>query len=148
MVVVEVPVYVTSKAGQPVKGLTQGNFQVLDGRKELPIVGFEVVDLTLPADAPQARPASEIPAAARRHFLFLFDLLFSDVAAVARAREAALSFVRGQMHPADLAAVALNGARGTELVLGFSSDRRQVELALQTLGAPKLIERKKIAVLT
>lgn len=143
VIVVEVPVTVTSRDGQPVRGLTADNFQVLEGRKELPIVGFDVLDLGAPAGTVAARPVSSIPPAARRHYLFLFDLLFSDVQAVARARQAALALVREQMHPADLGAVVINGVRGAQLVLGFTSDRRQVELALETLGAPQLIERSR-----
>ncbi|HVS01488.1 MAG TPA: VWA domain-containing protein [Thermoanaerobaculia bacterium] len=142
VVVVEVPVYVTHR-GEPVRGLTRDDFEVSIGRKAQPIVDFEVVDLALLQAGVSDRPVTAVPAAARRHFLFLFDLLFSDVTAVSRAREAALDFVRHQMQPSDLAAVVVNAARGANLVLSFTSDRRQVEMALETLGAPQLVEQQR-----
>ena len=45
VVVVEVPVQVV-RDGEPVKGLTAADFEVFDGRKKVPITGFEVLDLT------------------------------------------------------------------------------------------------------
>ncbi len=50
--------------------------------------------------------------------------------------------MRSGLHPTDLAAVATYGAnRGTELVLGFTADRAQVEAAIETLGLPQLLAR-------
>ncbi len=47
VVVVEVPIQVLSSKGEPVRGLTAGDFEILDGRKSLPIIGFEEIDLSL-----------------------------------------------------------------------------------------------------
>ncbi len=135
VVVVEVPVQVV-RDGQPVRGLTAADFEVYQGRQRQRITGFEVLDLAAPATARAA-----VPAAARRHFLLLFDLSFSEPKAVLQARTAAAT-VLDQLHPTDLAAVATYSAsRGPQLVLGFTSDRAQIAAALESLGAPELVNR-------
>jgi len=137
VVVVEVPVNVT-RDDEAVSGLTKENFTILDGGKAQEILSIEVVDLSV------ARPSEEppaVPIAARRHFLLLFDLAFSTPAAIVKARSAARELL-DQLHPTDVAGVGLYSAsRGVQFILGFTSDRRQVDLALQTLGVPDLIER-------
>ena len=130
VVVVEVPVQVL-RDGEPVRGLTAGDFEIHEGRKELAITGFEVVDLEAPATAARS---SAVPAAARRHFLLLFDFSFSDPQSIAGGREAARDLVLG-LHSADLVAVATyHASTGPTLVLGFTSDRRQVDAALESLS--------------
>jgi VWFA-related protein len=129
VVAVEVPLQVT-RGGEPVRGLTADNFEVFEGKKKQKIVGFEVVDLADEGEEPAA-----IRGGGRRHFLFLFDLSFSDAASVLRARTAARRLVDGGLHPTDLAGVATYSAsRGADLVLGFTPDRRQLAYALDTLG--------------
>ncbi len=130
VIAVEVPVQVV-RDGEPVRGLTAADFEVYEGRKKVAITGFEVVDLEAPATAARA---SAVPAAARRHFLLLFDFSFSDLQSVARGREAARNLVLG-LHSADLVAVATyHASAGPKLVLGFTSDRRQVDTALESLS--------------
>jgi VWFA-related protein len=132
---IEVPVQVV-RDGEPVRGLTAGDFQVFEGRRRLPVTGFETLDLA--AAAAPGRTAG-VPAAARRHFLFLFDLAFSSPKSVVRARQAAAGLL-GQLKPTDLAAVATYSAlRGPQLVLGYTADRRQLASALDSLGLPDLI---------
>ncbi|MFQ5527584.1 MAG: VWA domain-containing protein [Thermoanaerobaculia bacterium] len=136
VVVVEIPVTVV-KDGEPIRGLTAEDFQVSEGRKKHPIVGFNEVDLSLEG-APLS--AAEIPIAARRHFLFMFDLSLSDPAKIARARHAALELVEESLHPADLAGVATySTSQGLKMPLGFTSDRYQLRLAIETLGLPQLV---------
>ncbi|MFP5288047.1 MAG: VWA domain-containing protein, partial [Thermoanaerobaculia bacterium] len=116
---------------EPVRGLTAADFEIYEGRRKMAITGFEVVDLEAPATAARA---SAVPAAARRHFLLLFDFSFSDPQSVARGREAARDLVLG-LHSADLVAVATyHASQGPKLVLGFTSDRRQVDTALESLS--------------
>src|SRR5947209_5594926 len=91
VVVVEVPVQVV-KDGEPVRGLTAKDFEVYDGRKKVPVTGFEVLDLTAAA-APGA-PAAPVPVSARRHFLILFDLSNSEPKAIVKARQAAQSVIQ------------------------------------------------------
>jgi VWFA-related protein len=137
VVVVEVPVQVI-RDGEPVRGLTAANFEVFDGRKKVELTGFEEVDLA--EVAPDAAVKGELPVAARRHFLVLFDMRFSTPAAILKARKAAQDMV-DSLHPTDLVAVGTySGQRGPYFVLGFTSDRRQIALALETLGAPELFD--------
>ncbi|HXO29301.1 MAG TPA: hypothetical protein VOA80_18270, partial [Thermoanaerobaculia bacterium] len=44
VVAVEVPVQVV-RDGEPVRGLAAADFEVYEGRKRLPLTGFEVLDL-------------------------------------------------------------------------------------------------------
>ncbi len=130
---VEVPVQVV-RDGEPVRGLTAADFEVWEGRRRLQVTGFEALDLA-------SAKGAGVPAAARRHFLLLFDLAFSEPKGIARARAAASRLIT-QLQPSDLAAVATYSAtRGPQLVLGFTSDRRQLESALGSLGLPDLVTR-------
>jgi len=141
VVIVEVPVQVV-KDGEPVRGLTADNFEVYEGRKKEKVTGFEVLDLYGTAAQPQAgAPAAAVPAAARRHFLMIFDLSFSEPKSVVKAREAAKTLVKS-LHPTDMVAVATYSAqKGPQLVLGFTSDRRQIDSAMSTLGVQQLTDR-------
>ncbi len=135
VVAVEVPVEVTTRDGEPLRGLTAESFELYDDGHRRPLSGFEVYDL---ATAP-AEPFAPPPAAARRRFLLLFDLSFSSPAAVLAARLAARDFVLRSLHPHDLVGVAVHSAeRGPELLVTFTTDRAQVARALTTLGAPSL----------
>jgi VWFA-related protein len=139
VVAVEIPVQVVD-GGRPVRGLTRNQFEVYVGRQRQALTGFEVVDLVSVAE-PAAQP--QVSAASRRHFLFLFDLAFSDPGSVVKAREAAQDIL-ARLHASDLAAVATyNAAKGPQLLLGFSSDRRQVQTALLSLGQPALIDQRQ-----
>ena len=128
--VVEVPVQVTS-GGNPLRDLTRADFEILDGRKQVEITGFDLVDLSVVEG--RATTDNPVPVAARRHFLILFDLFFTTPDSVGRAQQAAADLVLRELHPTDLAAVALYDTR-PRLVLGFTSDRSQLRQAIATLG--------------
>ncbi len=140
VVVVEVPVQVLQANGEPVRGLTASDFEIVEGRKKHPLVGFEVFDLAL---APEGDKDGwkEVPVAARRHFLLLFDLTFSSPKALAKAREAAFDLVEG-LHAADLVAVSsYSPYQGPKLLLGFTSDPNQIRAALTSLSQPDMFNR-------
>jgi len=143
VVVVEVPVTVV-RSDEPVRGLTANDFELYEGRKEQKITGFEVVDAAAAPAAAAASAANPVapPVAGRRHFLLLFDLSYSEPAAIAKAREAARKLVKEGIQRSDLVAVATySTSGGPKLVVGFSPDRRQIEYAIDTLGLPKLTDR-------
>ncbi len=144
VVSVEVPVNVV-RGGEPVRGLTADDFELYDGRQRQRISGFEVVDSAAPAAGRPAGPAVPAPAVStsgRRHFLLLFDLAYSEPISVARARQAARDLVERYLQPGDLVSVATyRSTEGPKLFLGFTSDRRQIERAISTLGLPQLGER-------
>lgn len=138
---VQVPVHVVGKDGEPVKDLSPESFEVLDNGKRQEIRGVETVDLTL-VEPGMSRSEIEraVPAAARRRFLLLFDLSFSQASSVLKAREAARAFVLEALHPTDLVAVAkLTAESGAQLVVTFTPDRAQLARAIDTLGAPELL---------
>ncbi len=130
--VVAVPVYVVDKKGQAVGGLKAEEFEVRDDGKPMTIVGFHEVNVEDPATLPQSDSAAPV---ARRQFLFLFDLSFADPGGLARSRSAAIEFVETKLAPSDLASVAtFSASRGVSLLVGFTSDRRQLATAIQGLG--------------
>lgn len=133
-VVVEVPVQVLAADGKPVRGLEAEDFELREGRRVQEITGFEVIDLVgdEPGDGTKAMP---VPLPARRHFLLLFDLGFSEPGKIARARQAAREVVAHRLHPTDLVAVATySGAVGARWILGFTSDRGEIDAAIEDLG--------------
>lgn len=138
VVAVEVPVNVVDRNGDPVRGLSAEDFEVYDGGDRQKITSFEVIDLRKleaePTTAEAARRA-DLPSAARRHFLLLFDLSFSTPTSVLKARMAARDFLLNGLHPTDLAAVATYSLEtGTRLVVTFTPDRAQLARAIDTLG--------------
>jgi VWFA-related protein len=136
---VEIPVQVV-RDGQPVRGLTAADFTITDGKTKQEITGFEVIDLAAVPSSADA-PPTFLSSMGRRHFLILFDLANSEPKAIVKARESAHGLV-AKLHPSDLVAVATYSASlGAQLVLGFTSDRRQVAVALDTLGVPELVDR-------
>jgi hypothetical protein len=130
VVVLEFPVQVLER-GEPVRGLTAGDFVARSGKRALPIVGLEEIDWTRVPEAER----SAAPLVVRRHILFLFDLSFSRPPLLLRAREAAKQVVAQDLQPGDLAGVASwSQAQGSRLVLNFTTDRRQLVAALDSMG--------------
>jgi VWFA-related protein len=138
VVVVEVPVQVL-RDGEPVRGLTAADFDVWEGKRKLPVTGFEVLDLNqAPAGEAWKNPRA---ISARRHFLLFFDLAFSSPAGLDKAQAAARDML-AELHPSDLVAVAVyQPTQGPQLVLGFTTDRRQVAQALSMMGKPEMFDR-------
>jgi VWFA-related protein len=137
--VVEVPVQVIGRDGKPVRGLGAPDFELeVDGRPQT-ISSVDVVSLN--RNTP-VLAAGDLPAAGRRHFLFLFDFTFATSNEIARSRDAAIRFVEGGMSPDDFAAVATVSAEsGLTLDLTFTPDRRQIAAALRRVGLPTEIDR-------
>lgn len=131
---VTLPVFVTGKDGKPVGGLSAADFEVTDDGKPAAIAAVQEIDVleALPASAIHS---SSVQAAARRQFLFLFDLSFSNPAGIVRARNAALKFVQEGLVRSDLAGVATYSVNnGVRLLLGLTTDREQFARAVDTLG--------------
>ena len=142
VVLVQIPVYAT-RNGVPVRGLTADNFEVLEGRKKQRIVAVDVYDLSsLPTEAGAAADYEPLPPSGRRNFVMLFDLSNSLPAGTVRATEAALDLVHNGLHPTDLVSVATySKSRGVELLMGFNTDRAQLEAAINSLGLVQPFER-------
>jgi VWFA-related protein len=58
---------------------------------------------------------------------------------VLRARQAAKELVKTSLHPTDLVSVALYSNQGARILLGFTPDREQIEIAIDTLGMRGLL---------
>jgi VWFA-related protein len=130
-VLVEVPVTVVGRDRRPIRGLGASDFQVLDEKHAQRILAFDAVEL------PGRQADQSVSPYARRRFLLLFDLSFSEPQAIVRARRAADDFVRNLMSDDDLAAVATYSVeRGFRLLVTFSGDRTQLARAIETLGMP------------
>ena len=123
---VEVPVWVLGSGGQPVTDLTAADFSLKEDGKDQEIAFFELLDYD------RASPQTvRFP----RQYLFLFDAVFSDPFAIIRARRAAIDFVERDWGPNDVGAVAMITAKeGVKLVCNFTSDRRVLSEALNSLG--------------
>lgn len=133
VVVVELPVNVVHD-GEPVRGLTAQNFEIYDGKRLRPLIGFEVVDLAAGLEAPTSGAMERLPIAARRHFLLLFDFSFSTLDSLARSVEASRQLVEDGLHDSDLVGVAVHGgAIGAQLLLNFTPDQEQVLRTLEVL---------------
>ena len=142
VVEVQIPVNVFDKDGEPVVGLTAEDFEIFEDGQRREISAFEVIDLDVVGPGLRAKQADEvIPQAARRHVMLLFDLTFSDASAIIRAREGARNFLLSSLHPSDLVAVATHSVDlGPRLLVTFTPDRAQALRAIDTLGAPRLLD--------
>jgi VWFA-related protein len=140
-ILIEVPLHV-SLGEEPVRGLTAANFEIYDSGKRQEITGFNVLDLSLTTAGEVPSPRHAVSLAARRHFLLLFDVSFSSPVAIRRSQLKMRDWVKTQLHPWDLVGVGIYSATtGADLLLNFTSDRKQLELAIESLGLPQYVDR-------
>lgn len=133
--VVSVPVFVVDRDGKALRGLQAEDFELFDDGQRVSVVSFQYIDTTSPEEQALIKQAP----AARRRFLFLFDLTFTDLGGLRRARTAALDVLRHRLAESDLAAVAtFDTHRGVRIVANFTEDRRLLTHAVDTLGVPSL----------
>ncbi len=142
---IEVPVYVTTTGGQPIRGLTKENFDLRVNGKAQPIEYFDAIDFASPrekSDAP--RPARE-----RRLYLLMFDRVYSYPGLLERAQIAAVDAVQRSNPETDLFAVATyTSNKGVQFVTPFLSDRVAVVRAIGTLNAGHLRDPLGLAITT
>src|SRR5215212_5017468 len=126
--VIEVPVTVIDANGNPVRGLTAANFELLDDGKKRDIDSFDTIDF---ASEPSMQAVSPMNPAARRSFMLLFDLSFSSPVSLVKAQDAARAFVAESIGKRDLVAVgSVDVDRGFRLLCAFTSDRALVNAAI------------------
>jgi VWFA-related protein len=127
--VVEVPVTVVARGGDAVRGLTAANFALFDDGKPQTITAFDTIDFSSPAQP--ATALSPLNPNARRSFLLLFDLGYSDVKSMERARIAARDFLAANVGPRDLVAVGnIDPEQSFRLLTFFTTDRTVVASAI------------------
>ena len=133
--VVEVPVKVVDRDGNPVRGLTAANFKIVDDGKERPVTSFDTIDF---ASVESLKATSPLNPAARRNFMLLFDLSYSQPKSVDRAKAAAREFVAKMAQKRDRIAVAtIDADHGFKLVTAFTTDRALVNAAIANPGSLK-----------
>ncbi|MEW6366354.1 MAG: VWA domain-containing protein [Acidobacteriota bacterium] len=130
--IVEVPVFVRDDAGKPVLDLKEEDFKIWEDGKAQKIEIFLPIDLGKRAESALPKPLI------RRNFVFFFDVTFNSVAGLLRAKQAAYRFVDTKLDPEDRAAVfAFSSLKGVFLVANFTSDKRLLHSALDSLGVDR-----------
>ena len=134
---VAIPVYVTSGDGTPVRDLTASDFEVKEGRTTCRIESVEFIDHT----ATSADAYAIIPPESRRQFLLLFDLSFSNMMGLRKAREAGFDFLINKTSENDLIAVAtISGRGGVRLLCPFGPSKA---LAAKMIASLELGQQMK-----
>lgn len=124
---VEVPVTVVDRAGNPIRGLTAANFELFDRGTKRPISNFDAIDLA----SEGARTTSPLNPSARRNWILLFDLSFSSPMGRSKAQEAAKNFIARGMGRRDLAAIGtIDVERGFRMVTSLTTDRNLLGAAI------------------
>jgi len=137
---VEVPVTVIDHDGNPIRGLKPENFELFDDGKRQKITAFDAIDF---ASAESVSAISPQNPNARRSFILVFDLAYSQHKSIPRARAAARKFIAENVLPHDLVAVAfIVPGKGFQVVTAFTTDRNLVDAAIaspsRTLGVDPL----------
>jgi VWFA-related protein len=126
--VVEVPVTVVDRAGEPIRGLTAANFKILDDGKERPVTAFDTIDF---ASVESLKATSPMNPAARRNFMLLFDTAFSSPKSIERGQAAAREFISKMLQKRDRIAVAsIDADKGFHMMTAFTTDRALVNAAI------------------
>ena len=111
---VEVPVVVRNRKRQPVAGLTQNDFTILDLGKKQEIVSFSVENFkanSSPASSPVTAPgvpttgSDNKPATQPRFIALCFDDMVTDPSSLMSSKIAARQFVQTSLAPGDQIAV-------------------------------------------
>jgi VWFA-related protein len=129
--VIEVPVTVIDASGNPIRGLTAANFEVVDNGQKRAITSFDMIDF---ASMEALKATSPLNPSARRNFMLLFDLTNAGPNAMARSQDAARRFIAESVLPRDLVGVAtIDSQKGFRLLTAFTTDR---QLALAAITDP------------
>ena len=140
--VVNVDVYVTDKAGQPVSGLDKRDFELYEDGKRVEITNFEAVDRALGApaagslEAPAPQTAGEAaapPAEAGLHLVVYVDNFNIRQGNRTRALQQLREFLTRQLVPGDKILIASNDLGGMNVRLPFSNDPAALSAALDRL---------------
>jgi VWFA-related protein len=145
--VVRIDVVVVDDAGAPVRGLTSGDFQIVEKGRTLPITSFEAVVPSPPApptageSAPGAGDASApAPVAPEdgRAFLILFDDVNLGYSAAARVRSGLAAFLPASLRDGDL--VSLHTTSGRRFTARTEAEREQLLALLGTLVGTRHVD--------
>jgi VWFA-related protein len=150
--VVRIDVEVTDSSGKPIKGLRADQFEVTDNGKAQKIATFSYSDIehldtagpgdnaatpmVIPVDSPTSTAAANDAALEkvrdRRLIALFFDMTSMETDDIIRAHDAAETFLKRQMSPADLVAVVIFSTR-LAVLANFTNDRSTLEKAVAQL---------------
>ncbi|HEX7253651.1 MAG TPA: VWA domain-containing protein, partial [Thermoanaerobaculia bacterium] len=137
--VVEVPVSVIGKDGKPLAGLKASDFELWEDGKKKEISGFDEVKLEessgpnrpLPASGPDVEGSNGL---AQARWMILFDLSYTSLSGLLRARQAAKTFVQTAPRTDLIGVSTISSDSGWKLLVNFTADRQQAARAIDTLG--------------
>ena len=144
-----VDVRVTDKKGQPVTGLSQGDFRVFEDGVEQRISSFSVENVEELArvgevnGAPPTIDLGKLPPTVNvnevnkltqnhRMIVLFFDLSSMQVDDLLRAAKSSENFIRRQLTPADLVAVATYSS-DLRVAQNFTNDRDELHKAIEAI---------------
>jgi VWFA-related protein len=134
-----VDVLVTDDRGQPVTGLKQSDFTVLEDGKPMPIRGF-AENTTSPLPPPPNLPpntytnATTLPASGPVQII-LFDLIGTPPADIVRSKKYVADYLRSMPAETQVALFEFSPSRGLALLQGFTSDGRAAAAVVDGLDA-------------
>src|SRR6185369_11425721 len=129
---VQVPVTVVDKNGRPVRALKQESFKVFEDGVEQPITTFSKHSGTYQLKNGQGGEAPTDATMVPYKFLIVFDSyhLFREFA---RAREAALKFVKEQKGPEAMVAITSTETSPNDPPVAFTADNNQLIADIQKI---------------
>jgi VWFA-related protein len=131
VVLIEIPLYVIDKEGNPIKDLNPEEVSLYENGIEQKITHFVLVQ----NDSPEIASVVRKYPVARRQFLLLIDFAFATPARIVKARRACMDFIKEKILPNDLVGVATYSAmRGLEVHSHFTNDREHLFSVIDTLG--------------
>ena len=140
VVLVDVPVYVIDRDGNPVLDLRPEDFILSEEGKVQKITHCALIV----NDSLSIRTILREHPSAQRHFFFLFDLSFVSLKGILKARESALRFIQEKLLPTDLVSLGVYSVMsGLRIVVPFTPDKEQLVAGLNTLGMVESSNRIK-----
>lgn len=141
---VTVDVVVFDTQGNPVEGLTAGDFTVREDGRPQSIAAFEAVSLLssppTTAPAPRVSTNAETPDAAGRWFFIVFDDVNITQFATPRAREAIAQFIREGLRPGDRVMIA-PASGGSNWTGELPQDREDLLAFIDRLQGERRVDR-------
>lgn len=142
---VRIDVEVDDSSGKPITGLQASQISITDNGKPQKIANFSYSDIekvetagvedakpiVVPVDSDAPKASTDVSDAMRNHrmIVLFFDLTSMETDDLTRAHDSALKFVRKQMTPADLVAVAAFSSR-LSVLANFTNNRTTLEKAI------------------
>jgi hypothetical protein len=97
VVLIEIPLYVIDKEGNPIKDLNPEEVSLYENGIEQKITHFVLVQ----NDSPEIASVVRKYPVARRQFLLLIDFAFATPARIVKARRACMDFIKEKILPND-----------------------------------------------